>query len=368
MAEDHVNLGDWQTRMPTLKPPSVHWQAGRAGAIFLSAAAFLVISFLVPLRFVAMSAGNPLNVEGATEKLEEQIETLAKEELIEQDRAESMEEKIEQLRAEASGEDPAKTWEALDHLQQAVAKAAEEAAEKMAADSENLAMSEALSTALAEDGATMDSKLMTEAMKELAEMTEAANAANQLADAGISDRTLEALKAGSLSKEQLKELAEALRKANGKLAKQLGELRKAELIDLATMKKCEGAGKCDSDGLCAFLSENGDNMSVAELLKLWSQPGKGGVSRGRGDAPMTWKDASSEQGAKFKEQVLSPSSLASLKDSELVGQSVSAPTTQKNTAAQSGALAGTRSGGGAAFTQRVLPRHKGAVKRYFERP
>jgi hypothetical protein len=104
-------------------------------------------------------------------------------------------------------------------------------------------------------------------------------------------------------------------------------------------------------------------MTVTEMMNSW---GRGGVDRGRGDAPMTWTDRSSERGAKFKEQVL-PSSLSGLKDSELVGRSTGAPGIEKNGPQQAGALKGAAAGGGSAFTQTVLPRHRGAVNRYFQR-
>jgi DNA-binding transcriptional ArsR family regulator len=235
----------------------------------------------------------------------------------------------------------------------------------MAANAERLGQAEALSKALADDGNALDSKLMTEAMKELSDMTQSATGMNELAESGLSQQTLDALKAGSLSKEQLKQLAAALGKSKGKLSDRLAKLRDAGLIDLKTLKKCENAGKCDSAGLAEFLAENAGDMSVADLMAVW--PGNGGVDRGRGDAPMTWSDGTSERGAKFKEQVLSPSVLAGLKDSQLVGRSLGAPSVEKSGAARSGALSGASSGGGSAYTQSVLPRHKGAVKRYFER-
>jgi hypothetical protein len=60
--------------------------------------------------------------------------------------------------------------------------------------------------------------------------------------------------------------------------------------------------------------------------------------------------------------------LSSLKDAQLVGISRSAPevTGDKETA-QAGALTGAEAGGGAANVQQLLPRHKGAVQRFFKR-
>ena len=362
MAEESEALGGWGQRMPSVALPRLHWQRGRSSAIFLAAAGFLVVSFLVPVRLFANLAANPLDVGRETERLGAEIETLKKEEIIDAAKAESLEEKVAQIQSDASGQDPGKTWEALDHVQESVSKIAQEAAEKMAKTAEQLGQAEALSQALAEGGSGMDSKLMTEAMKELSKLSEAAGDKG-LSDSGFSKEALDGLKAGSLSKEQLKALSKALGKNRSKLTEQAKKLRDAGLIDLKSYKKCEG-GKCDGQGLAQFLKDNEGEMSVEESMGRW---GRGGIDRGRGDAPMSWSDGTSEQGAKFKEKVLTPSVLAGLKDSELIGRSTGTPTIEKSGSSKAGSLVGASSGGGSAFTQTVLPRHKGAVKRYFER-
>ncbi len=81
---------------------------------------------------------------------------------------------------------------------------------------------------------------------------------------------------------------------------------------------------------------------------------------------MTWKDDSSEQGAKFKEEALPPSTR--LTEAQTVGVSRAAPElSDADVAAEPGALAGAASSGGAAHSQVVLPMHKEAVKRFFKR-
>ena len=82
---------------------------------------------------------------------------------------------------------------------------------------------------------------------------------------------------------------------------------------------------------------------------------------------MTWTEGSDENGAKFKEKALPPGSVAGLQDSQLVGLSASAPEVQKGNLAAHGALNNSATGGGSAHTQTVLPKHKGAVKKYFDR-
>ena len=62
--------------------------------------------------------------------------------------------------------------------------------------------------------------------------------------------------------------------------------------------------------------------------------------------------------------------MKAIKDSEVSGISKAIPQTGKEKVgeATSGALKGAKSGGGSANTQVVLPRHRGAVERYFDRP
>ena len=68
---------------------------------------------------------------------------------------------------------------------------------------------------------------------------------------------------------------------------------------------------------------------------------------------MAWKDPTSDDGFKFKEEALPPSSVQAFKDSITVGLSAGSP--------------GKTKADGSASTQVVLPRHRQAVERYFER-
>ena len=50
------------------------------------------------------------------------IDVLKEEEIIDSSKTEMLEEKLSQLQEDASGEDPVKTWEALDHLENTLSK------------------------------------------------------------------------------------------------------------------------------------------------------------------------------------------------------------------------------------------------------
>jgi hypothetical protein len=371
MAGADADLGTW--RIPEVILPRLRWRKARAFGMLAASFAFVLISLLAPVRFAAINASRPMDVSREVENLSAQIEALKEAQVIEEAKAEALEQMLDQLGQEASGEDPAKTWEALDHLNDAVEKAAKEAAETANARQERLAKAEALAEGLTAGADQLDSKTMTEAMRTLGEMAREAVKENESLAGDLSPETLEAIKSGSLKAEQLKDLSKALSQSksalNQKLSKlsQSGQFGQLERINPNSLKGGAQASRRDNSGLARFLKENAEKMSVDEATLQW-YGGKGGLDRGRGDAAMTWTDGSSEKDARFKEKILPPSSVAGLNDSQLVGLSASAPTADAGGVAAHGALNSATSGGGSAYTQTILPRHRGAVRRYFDRP
>ncbi|HEU0177768.1 MAG TPA: hypothetical protein VFV58_26195 [Blastocatellia bacterium] len=365
MAGADAEIGGWQ--IPEITLPRLRWRKARAFGSLAASFAFVLISLLAPVRFATTGAARPMDVSREVENLSAQIEALKEAQIIEEARAEALEQKLEQLSQEASGEDPAKTWEALDHLNDAVEKAAKEAAETANARQERLARAEALTEGLMAGADQLDSKTMTEAMRTLGKMTQDAIKENASLAGDLSPETLEAIRSGSLKAENLKGVEQALSQSKSALSQKLSKLSKSGMINPNALKGGAQANRRDNSGLARFLKENAEKMSVDEATLQWCE-GKGGVDRGRGDAAMTWTDGSSEKDARFKEKVLPPSSVAGLNDSQLVGLSASAPTVSTSGVAAHGALNSAASGGGSAYTQTILPRHRGAVKRYFDRP
>lgn len=366
MAGADAEIGDWRT--PEITLPRLRWQKARAFALLAASVAFLSISLIAPVRFAATNAARPMDVGREVENLSAQIEALKEAEVIEETKAEMLEQKLDQIGAESSAEDPAKTWEALDHLADAVEKAAKEAAENANIRQEELARAEALAEGLMSGSDQLDPKTLTEAMQTLNEMMQGAMKENESLAGDLSPETQEAIKNGSLKPEHLKDISKALSQNRSAMNQKLSKLAKSGTINPGSLKSAQ-ANRSDNSGLAQFLKENAQKMSVAEALGEWCEnPGKGGVDRGRGDAAMTWTDGTSEKDAKFKEKVLPPSVIAGLNDSQLVGLSASAPVADTSGIAAHGALNSAASGGGSAHTQTILPRHKGAVRRYFERP
>jgi len=364
MAAETVELGSWRRQMPSIRPPRLHWRSGGAWARFAGAALFVCISFLIPQRFVETSKAQPLDIREEVKQLADGIDVLKEEEIIEFAEAETLEEKLDQLQAEASGEDPVKTWESLDHLADTLSQESANAAQEALSETERLTEAETLSEGLINEGSEMDAGLLAESMAALSGLVQEAAQENALLAAQLPDLKGDT---SALTLEQLKEISVALRLTKSDIYDQLMKLHAVNLIDLETLKACEQLGQYSSDGLAAFLAENAENMSIAQCISGWCR--SGGINRGRGDAPMTWSDGTTEEGAKFKAEALPLSDIASLEDSELVGLSIAAPSVETSSPPpKSGRLGGATAGGGSSFNQTVLPRHKGAVKRYFERP
>ena len=362
MAAETVELGNWRKQMPLIRPPRLHWRGGVSWARFAGAVLFVCISFLIPQRFVEISKAQPLDIRKEVKQLAAGIDVLKEEEIIESIEAETLEEKLAQLQAEASGEDPVKTWETLDHLADTLSQESADAAQDALSETERLNEAETLSEGLINEGSEMDAQLLAEAMTALSGLVQEAVQENALLAAQLPD--LKGVES-SLTLEQLKEISAALRFTKSDIYDRLVKLHDVNLIDLETLKACEKLGECDSEGLAAFLAENADSMSVALCIGGWCR----GIGRGPGHAPMTWSDGATEEGAKFKAEALPLSNIASLEDSELVGLSIAAPSVETSSVLpESGGLSSATAGGGSSFTQTVLPRHKGSVKRYFERP
>lgn len=395
MAEREVELGAWAERIPALAFPHVTWRSGRPWALFGAAAVFVVGSFLMPTDLGAAAGSRPLDVGPEVDQLTDQIETLEQEEVLDAEEAEVLVEKLDQLEQEALADDPTRTWEALDHLAEELHQVADASAEQMLEQAQQMSMAEALADSLSQDGAAYDESMLADAMAELSGLVQDATASNmqlQMAldamDAGLMQqlqlnqltpeqmqKLFDAMQQGGPDAQQIarqfKQLAEALQQCQNGLGQCMGRLIDAQLIDPDALAQCEGLGQCNGNGLAEFLAACEGNMALDAALELWIQgrPGQGGITRGRGDAPMTWTHGADEGGTAFNEQILPPAALAQLKDSRLIGASIGDPTAEQPADPSAhGALSGASAGGGAAVSQRILPRHRESVERFFNRP
>ncbi|AQT68460.1 hypothetical protein STSP2_01624 [Anaerohalosphaera lusitana] len=372
IASDQMELGKWADSMPEPKLVLFKWRCRREMVLLFSAVVFLGACLAVPQRYINVSTVKRLNVDADVDRMSKQIDTLEEEDVIADSEAAELRKKLKQIRDEARGDDPVKTWAALDHMQKSLKNAAQEQAMADVSNTEKAAKAEALAKAMEENSGQMGEKLTDEAAAELKETIEKMAANNSALKNAMSDSLKEALASGTakeggqLSKEQLEQLRKALQGAQNQMAGRLGKLQDAKLIDGKMVKKAKEGTQIDPAALAAFLAENADGMGVSAAMKAY-MPGKGGVSFGRGDAAMTWKDKSSETGTKFEEQILPPGSVEAMKDSKMVGVSVSDPSDTEEVEKNVGGFIDAQGGTGQATKRKILPRHKKAVQKYFER-
>lgn len=368
MASSEIEIGSWTQSIASIQSPRIRWNGRRSGGIFLLSVAFLCISFLVPQRFITAHAAGRLEIDDQTRQLHEQIEVLEEENIITEETAEDIQQKVEHIDETASSGDPVKTWEALGHLQDQLKKAAEEASVGMLAETEELTRTEMLTQALNQLAAELDQQTLEAAMSELAQMAQTLLEQNEAFKDALSEQLAEALKQGQLSPEQLQELMEALQGRKAELAECMARLCQAELAEMKLLKMCQEAGQCNAEGLKTMLGQCEGSLEAKKMFGIMKNSSDWGINRGRGDAPMAWSDPSSEEGTSFKEQVLPPASAAALKDAELMGVSVSAPSSEEGQEhLLSGDLSAAEAGGGQAVKRTILPKHKAAVKDYFQR-
>lgn len=371
----------WADRVAVVRAPRVHWRGlPSSGALGLSVV-FVLAALFVPMP-KSLQANGMMDVSRSVATMQQQVEVLEEEQILDSPEAEEIRQALERIREQASGDDPSKTWEALDHLARQIEEASDEANDLAQQRMEEAAAAQALAKALEQDSASLSPERLSEAMKTLAELSDAAAGQPTLEGLELPEELAEALaealagaeggagqEAPALTPEMLEQMAEALEGREGDLQKmlealaeaglgELGELgegavAEAEEIDLSELKAwLKGEGKCDK----------------ASLLAACRRGGRGGIDQGPGHMEMTWQDPSSKQGVEFAPELLPPARLRELREARKLGTSRGAPQEIEGAqGSEGGALNQAQSGGGSATHNEVLPRHRGAVKRYFER-
>jgi hypothetical protein len=97
---------------------------------------------------------------------------------------------------------------------------------------------------------------------------------------------------------------------------------------------------------------------------LAGSPGRGGINRGRGDAPMFFGDPSGGDTSSFEAKQLPEARVRDLEHSALLGVGAVAPTIDP--LAESSGLAPTSEAAAKqAWQRRLAPRHRDSVKAFF---
>ena len=328
---------------------------------------FAVAACFVPLREARSTPIVPQAVaQNATQQLEELKESLDKAEILQEEEKKQFEEEVAKLQQETQDTPLThENWETVDALTERLQLRVDDAAAK------NSKFQEAVSQ-LAKAAGGDGQQLSPEAQEQLEQ--DVAEAIEQLTKKGANTEEIAPGKPGS-GKNSLQDRLQRLMK-EGKVKLPSDPKERQELLDelkeelakekqkLSELrKKCKSCSKCkgEGEGECESNSWS-DEPSESKSGK----PGRGGVSRGRADAEMSFGDEADDNGVKFKEVILPPG-FADKPKKEIVGVQLIAPNeVPAETAAKGAARGAEASSGNATWNRKLSPKHRNVVRKFFD--
>ena len=362
-----IEMREWEEHAFSATVPTIKISYSRRPAILAMGIIFLFGSLAVPKLLPENLNRHGLDISADRNELEERIETMKEEELIEEGKAEELKRQLEEIAAGAEGEDPEKSWEALDHLSDKLDEQALEAEEETKARLEKINLVEAAANGVMKsaESETGDSEL---AMKGLEKLLKKLESLSPELKKMMGER-------GELNNmSDLKEALSKLGMTREELKRLLKKIRECESVKCRMAREgCESRGKGEGEGdgismeeLKAFVEANCSSEEAMALMAC-PFPGRGGISRGRGDAEMSWKQRELDFPHAFKSEKLNDASPPTMKDSVLVGRGSGAPKTGEVDVSAPGALTDARISSRDSSGFVVQPRYRGTVKSYFER-
>ncbi len=356
----------WNARATCL--PRVDWRGRRVLGNLALALLFCLPTVFLPRRFFIGPASEAVpKLEPLVERVADRVEQAQDGQLLPEPVLAAFSNHLARLGERGDAVDPARTLEALDHIEdelsRTLAAQAEALAGEQAALQASLALMEGLSDRLDEfSEAGMPSD---EVVRALAEFFE-----HSALPASLSSNLLAACRGvPSLTPAELERLTGMLREA--------GAWNEARLLRLGELGRIEGSAcrgaSCTNAAACAAalarLLEGDDPAAEAavRLASLSGRPGAGGITRGRGDAPLTWTDPSSRETVAFREETLTSSRPPPFDRARLEGLSAAAPDVSERPAVtRAGALGEAGEARGGSSRAPILPRHRQTVARFFE--
>jgi hypothetical protein len=337
-----ARVGDWpEFSASGHGPADFRWNVARS--LLPGAAALLLVAaaWWVP---IPKPAAKPVSVvePGAWEQMEDWLATLEASGVVEEEVIEELEGRIEEFR-----DQPEDEWfshsslEATDTLQDSLGMQIRDLAAEMNTLERDLSALKTFSAQMSEEAREQMQKEMQEALDALEGGGLPMDKAllKQLKEIDPSQLGKDTL--SGMSREQLEALQQQLRKGNGALGSMEG------LPELG-----EGEGMCEKPG---FGEGEGEG------------PGKGGVTRGRGDAPLFFGDKEDDLGTSQLERVENDDfSKASVGEVLGIGETERELDKTATGPAAGGAVGSTGRGGEAVSRQALLPDEQAVLKRYFK--
>lgn len=319
--------------LPRLRP----W---RRLAALVPAALLLATAVLLPQRVPAH--GSTALADDVVADLTATVSELKQQSLMTKDEEKKLEDEIERLRRSAKDRVDSSSWEAADTLREKIAAGLSEKQDALKWAADSAARYAAAAQAGVPAAGSPSEVASVELMKALEKLAQSGLLAGAPAD------VLSVVKSGKLPADSA-----SLRQLTASLSKYLAETN-TRVGDLARMGREFGRFDPSEFPLEASSAEDG------------SIPGRGGIDRGRADAPLTWGKESLPFD-RFKADALPPGAPRSPDDWAPLVELPGAPQESARPGANSIARQYAAAAGQTAWRRTLAPRHQSAVKEYFEK-
>jgi methyl-accepting chemotaxis protein len=199
MASAETNLPEWKENIVISHLPTAHWRNLPSPAVLIAAIVFIAASIVMPIPHNIIPGDNAMAINDLIDDFQAKIDILDEEELIDEARAESLRESLSKISEDADGDDPIRTWEALDNVADSINDISDQAAAELEKLSENAAAmqsaTENIRQSMQNNGNTTQ---LSQAMQELASLMESKNLLNAM-NGDIPPELAQALKTAKLS-------------------------------------------------------------------------------------------------------------------------------------------------------------------------
>lgn len=341
-----AGIGPWPRPQPDLRLP-VAWRAGRPAGMALICTALLAAAFWVPITRQVAEAPRVIEPPSALREVQDWIDNVKKQEAVSEDSVSEIEEKMAELLQR-----PAQNWyehaslEAAEHLRDITAQDLQQLAQNMA-DAERAASALAASAV----GAGLPQAAKDALSDLLQNASQSMQAAGMKPSADLMDalRNLDPSQLSSMSPEQMRGLANQLAQNQQALQEALKNSPSLDLSGIPT-GVCQQCGKSPGECQC-------------------EGPGRGGIDRGPGAAPLTLDAQDTQLGTQRVETLASSLDTQRLATGDALSVTDGAAKVDPSAyqgPQQGGAVSSPGDGGNAVWQNTLLPAERETLKRFFK--
>ncbi|TLD68701.1 hypothetical protein FEM03_21190 [Phragmitibacter flavus] len=331
-----AGVGEWPEPREGLEFP-VRWRWHRPVGVILFSGLMLWVAVLVPISAREVVEKRVIEKPTAVKEVEQWMAEIRKEEAVQEESVEEVEKKVADLLKR-----PAENWYEHGSLE-AAGNLKEQTGEMLRELAQNLADAEQAASALQSAGAGLPQAAkdaLAEKMKEAAQgMMAGGMKPNEQLLKQLQQMGAEGLQ--NLSDQQLKDLAQQLQKNSEALQE---ALKNAPQLELAM---CQGKGPGEGE-------EEG--------------PGRGGIDRGPGEAPLSLESEETNLNTKAMERLQAELDVSRLAPGDMMGTTDGKHHVDetKTGTQQGGVIESAGDGGAAVWQNSLLPDERETLRRYFK--